>query len=183
MAGKKKLLRALASNVWGILFAAGLGVAFVIFPIGDNLRYLSYDLLFIFKTEPPPDDLIIVHIDEASHSVLNQPYDMTWDRRLHAELLDTFKMITCYDVIKTLVRSEKGLLQEPERKYSFQVAKDANKIEIKKAVEEIYKVKVQAVNTSIVRGKLKRVRQEQGSTTPWKKAIVTLKEGQKIEVT
>ena len=92
-------------------------------------------------------------------------------------------MITCYDVIKTLVRTEKGLALEPERKYFFQVAKEANKIEIKKAVEEIYKVKVQAVNTCIVRGKLKRVRQEQGSTTPWKKAIVTLKEGQKIEVT
>ena len=53
----------------------------------------------------------------------------------------------------------------------------------KDLIEEIYKVKVQDVNTSIVRGKLKRVRQEQGSTTPWKKAIITLKEGQKIEVT
>ena len=92
-------------------------------------------------------------------------------------------MITCYDIIKTMVRSEKGLSQEPDRKYAFQVARDANKIEIRKAIEEIYKVKVQDVNTSIVRGKLKRVRQEQGSTTPWKKAIVTLKEGQKIEVT
>ena len=92
-------------------------------------------------------------------------------------------MITCYDVIKTLVRSEKGLMQEAQRKYAFEVAKNSNKIEIKRAIEEIYKVKVQAVNTSIVRGKLKRVRQEQGSTTPWKKALVTLKEGQKIEVT
>lgn len=92
-------------------------------------------------------------------------------------------MITCYDIIKTLVRTEKGTMLESQRKYLFQVAKNSNKIEIKKAVEEIYKVKVQAVNTSIVRGKLKRVRQEQGSTTPWKKAIVTLKEGQKIEVT
>ena len=92
-------------------------------------------------------------------------------------------MITCYDIVKTLVRTEKGTFLEPERKYLFQVAKNSNKIEIKKAVEEIYKVKVQDVNTSIVRGKLKRVRQEQGSTTPWKKAVVTLKEGQKIEVT
>ena len=92
-------------------------------------------------------------------------------------------MITCYDIIKTLVRTEKGAMLEPDRKYLFQVAKKANKIEIKKAIEEIYKVKVQDVNTSIVRGKLKRVRQEQGSTTPWKKAVVTLKEGQKIEVT
>ncbi|MCK4882713.1 MAG: 50S ribosomal protein L23 [Candidatus Omnitrophica bacterium] len=91
--------------------------------------------------------------------------------------------MTCYDIIKTLVRTEKGTMLEPERKYLFQVAKSSNKIEIKKAVEEIYKVKVQDVNTSIVRGKLKRVRQEQGKTTPWKKAVVTLKEGQKIEVT
>jgi len=92
-------------------------------------------------------------------------------------------VITCYDIIKTLVRTEKGTVLEAERKYLFQVAKNSNKIEIKKAIEEIYKVKVQDINTSIVRGKLKRVRQEQGSTTPWKKAIVTLKEGQKIEVT
>lgn len=92
-------------------------------------------------------------------------------------------MITCYDIIKTLVRTEKGTFLEPDRKYLFEVAKKSNKIEIKKAIEEIYKVKVQDVNTSIVRGKLKRVRQEQGKTTPWKKAVVTLKEGQKIEVT
>jgi large subunit ribosomal protein L23 len=92
-------------------------------------------------------------------------------------------VITCYDIIKSLVRTEKGALLESDRKYLFQVAKKANKIEIKKAVEEIYKVKVQAVNTGIVSGKLKRVRQELGHTAPWKKAIVTLKEGQKIEVT
>jgi large subunit ribosomal protein L23 len=92
-------------------------------------------------------------------------------------------MITCYDILKTLVRSEKGSMLEPKRQYFFQVAKSANKIEIKKAVEEIYKVKVQGVNTAIVRGKLKRVRKEIGRTAPWKKAIVTLKEGQKIETT
>ncbi|MCK5180623.1 MAG: 50S ribosomal protein L23 [Candidatus Omnitrophica bacterium] len=91
--------------------------------------------------------------------------------------------MTCYDIIKTLVRTEKGTVLESDRKYLFQVAKSSNKIEIKKAIEEIYKVKIQDVNTSTVRGKLKRVRQEQGKTTPWKKAIVTLKEGQKIEVT
>ncbi len=92
-------------------------------------------------------------------------------------------MITCYDIIKTLVRTEKGTALEPQRKYLFQVASNTNKLEIKKAIEEIYKVKVQAVNTSIVRGKLKRVRQELGATSPWKKAVVTLKEGQKIEAT
>ena len=92
-------------------------------------------------------------------------------------------MKTPYDVIKTLVRTEKGTMLEEQRKYLFQVATKANKIEIKKAVEDIYKVKVQDVNTSTVRGKLKTVRREAGSTTPWKKAVVTLKEGQKIEVT
>lgn len=92
-------------------------------------------------------------------------------------------MITCYDVIKSLVRTEKGTSMESERKYLFQVAKSANKNEIKKAVEEIYKVKVQGVNVSIVPGKLKRVRRDQGTTTPWKKAVVTLMDGNKIEVT
>ncbi len=92
-------------------------------------------------------------------------------------------MITCYDIVKNLVRTEKGTMIEPQRKYVFQVATNANKIAVRKAVEEIYKVKVEAVNTSTVPGKLKRVRQEQGKTTPWKKAVVTLKEGHKIEVT
>jgi large subunit ribosomal protein L23 len=92
-------------------------------------------------------------------------------------------MKTAYDVIKTLVRTEKGTWLEPQRKYLFEVYASANKIEIKKAVEEIYKVKVQDVNTAIVRGKLKTVRREVGQTPNWKKAVVTLKEGQKIEVT
>ena len=92
-------------------------------------------------------------------------------------------MITCYDIIKTLVRTEKGTLLEPDRKYLFHVAGHANKIEIKRAIEEIYNVKVQAINTSIMHGKLKRVRQELGRTAQWKKAVVTLKEGQKIEAT
>ena len=92
-------------------------------------------------------------------------------------------MITCYDIVKSMVRTEKGTLQEPQRKYLFWVAHKANKIEVKNAVEEIYKVKVQSVNTSIVFGKLKRVRQELGRTSDWKKAVVTLREGQKIETT
>lgn len=92
-------------------------------------------------------------------------------------------MITCYDIIKNLVRTEKGTMLEAERKYLFKVAKDSNKIQIRQAVEEIYKVNVQSVNTSTVPGKKKRVRQELGETTPWKKAVVTLKEGQKIETT
>lgn len=92
-------------------------------------------------------------------------------------------MITCYDVIKTLIRTEKGTMLEAQRKYLFKVNPKSNKIEIRKAVEEIYKVKVQDINVLVVPGKLKRVRQEVGHTSPWKKAVVTLKEGQSIEVT
>ena len=93
------------------------------------------------------------------------------------------KITNSYDIITTLVRTEKGTALESERKYLFRVAKNATKIAIKKAVEEIYKVKVAAVNTSKVPGKKKRVRQDFGHTTSWKKAVVTLQEGQKIDVT
>ena len=92
-------------------------------------------------------------------------------------------MITAYDIIRNLLRTEKGTTFEPERKYFFQVSHRANKVEIRKAIEEIYKVKVQDVNTSVVPGKIKRVRREQGWTTDWKKAVVTLQEGHKIEIT
>ena len=90
-------------------------------------------------------------------------------------------MITCYDVVKVMVRSEKGSALEKERKYLFRVATAATKVDVKRAVEEIYKVKVDSVNTLNVPGKLKRVRARVGYTTGWKKAIVSLKEGQKIE--
>jgi large subunit ribosomal protein L23 len=90
-------------------------------------------------------------------------------------------MITSYDVIKALVRTEKSTQQEPEGKYLFLVEINSNKIQIKRAVEEIYKVKVKGVNTFVSSGKLKRVRYQMGRTPDVKKAIVTLKEGQKIE--
>ncbi|MFA5060405.1 MAG: 50S ribosomal protein L23 [Candidatus Omnitrophota bacterium] len=92
-------------------------------------------------------------------------------------------MKSSYDIIETLIRTEKGTFLEPERKYLFHVSKSATKIDIKRAVEELYKVKVQDVNTVLVTGKEKRVRQQLGRTPDWKKAIVTLKEGQKIETT
>ncbi|MDE1919861.1 MAG: 50S ribosomal protein L23 [Candidatus Omnitrophica bacterium] len=90
-------------------------------------------------------------------------------------------MITCYDVVKALVRTEKGTALEPQGQYLFRVATNATKIDVKRAVEEIYKVKVDSVNTTHVPGKLKRVRYKAGYTAGWKKAIVSLKEGQKIE--
>lgn len=88
-----------------------------------------------------------------------------------------------YDIIKTLLRTEKATLAEGLRKYLFLVAYGANKIQIKKAVEEIYKVKVEAVNTRISAGKLRRVRHQPGYEPDQKKALVTLKEGNKIETT
>lgn len=90
-------------------------------------------------------------------------------------------MITSYDILKTLVRTEKGTGLEAQRKYLFRVAENATKIDVKRAVQEIYNVKVDSVNTVLVPGKLKRVRFKAGYTAGWKKAIVTLKEGQKIE--
>jgi large subunit ribosomal protein L23 len=85
------------------------------------------------------------------------------------------------DIIKALVRTEKSTLYEPEGKYLFLVNNRANKIQVKRAVEELYKVKVKAVNTFISSGKLKRVRHQLGRTPDIKKAVVTLKSGQKIE--
>jgi len=90
-------------------------------------------------------------------------------------------MTSSYDIVKSLFRTEKSTRNEPSGKYFFLVARNANKPQIKQAVEEIYKVKVKDVNTFISRGKLKRVRYQLGKTPDVKKAIVTLKEGQKIE--
>lgn len=90
-------------------------------------------------------------------------------------------MLTSFDIIKSLLRTEKATLLAQENKYIFRVAKDANKIQIKKAVEEIYKVKVKDVNIIKIKGKTKRVRYQLGRLPDTKKAIVTLKEG-KIEL-
>lgn len=87
------------------------------------------------------------------------------------------------DIVKGLIRTEKGATLLPMNKYLFWVERSSNKIEIKSAVEDIYKVKVAEVNTSMVRGKAKRVRYAVGKTSDWKKAIVTLREGSKIDIT
>lgn len=67
-------------------------------------------------------------------------------------------------------------------KYTFEVARSANKIEIAKAVEELFDVKVTKVNTLNVKPKKKRVRYIAGYTRQWKKAIVTIEAGQTIEI-
>ena len=88
-----------------------------------------------------------------------------------------------YKIIKRPVISEKStILSERDNKYVFEVSLDANKIQIKKAVEDIFKVGVTKVRTMRVRGKLKRVRLQYGRTPEWKKAIVTLKKGDSIEL-
>ena len=86
-------------------------------------------------------------------------------------------------VIQTLLRTEKGTVQEPLRKYLFAVAMAANKIQVRQAVEQLYQVKVAKVNTSIAHGKLRRLRAQLGRRPDWKKAVVTLKDGFKIETT
>jgi len=86
-------------------------------------------------------------------------------------------------VLRRFLRSEKGAyLSETANQYFFDVALDSNKIEIKKAVEVLYNVKVSRVNTQVVKGKPKTVRMAAGLTPKWKKAIVTLNAGQKIDL-
>lgn len=69
-----------------------------------------------------------------------------------------------------------------QNKYTFEVAKNANKVEIAKAIEELFNVKVVKVNTLNVKPKTKRVRVVEGLTRTWKKAVVTLKDGDTIEI-
>ena len=87
-----------------------------------------------------------------------------------------------HDVVKGLLRTEKGADMMLSNKYLFWVDTKANKVEICNAIENIYKVKVGKVNTINVKGKPKRVRYTVGMTSGWKKAVVTLKEGNKIDV-
>lgn len=88
-------------------------------------------------------------------------------------------------IIKRLDLTEKGSrLTEHDNKYLFEVVEDANKVEIKRAVEALFKVKVTGVNTLNRQGKAKRNRRGQiGFRPSWKRAIVTLKAGDKIDLT
>lgn len=87
--------------------------------------------------------------------------------------------MTAQDIIIRPVITEKTMTGAVDKKYTFEVAKSANKIEIAKAVEEIFKVKVAKVNTVNVRGKLRRQGRSQGYTPSWKKAYVTLSQDSK----
>lgn len=79
-----------------------------------------------------------------------------------------------HDIIVKPIITEKTMMGMPNKKYTFKVAKSAGKIEIAKAIEEIFKVKVDSVNTLNIKGKLRRRGKTQGYTADWKKAYVTL---------
>lgn len=88
------------------------------------------------------------------------------------------------EVIVARLITEKGvLMKDRDNKYIFRVALEANKHEVKRAVEQLFKVNVTDVATMVVRGKSKRFgfRREEGRRPNWKKAVVTLKKDQKIE--
>ena len=88
-----------------------------------------------------------------------------------------------YDVIRSPVITEKATLASEHGKVIFRVARDATKDEIKQAVEKLFDVKVTAVNTLVTKGKVKRFKGRLGQRSDVKKAVVTLAEGQSIDVT
>ena len=88
-----------------------------------------------------------------------------------------------YDVIVSPVITEKATTASEHNKVVFKVARDATKPQIKEAVEKLFDVKVKSVNTLIRRGKLKAYRNSIGRQQDFKRAIVTLEEGHRIDVT
>ena len=90
-------------------------------------------------------------------------------------------MKTSYDIIKRPIITEKAALLAEKAVYTFEVAKDANKVEIKKAIEEIFGVKVVAIRTVNVHRKPKRMSRYEGFKSAYKKAIVRLEPGQTIK--
>ncbi len=86
-----------------------------------------------------------------------------------------------YEVLRRPLITEKNTALQVQNKYAFEVADGANKPLIKQAVEKAFKVKVGAVNVVTVPGKTRRMGRRQVQTQPWKKAVVTLMPGYKIE--
>lgn len=87
-----------------------------------------------------------------------------------------------YEVLRRPLVTEKSTaVLHVQNKYVFEVAEQANKVQIKQAVEKAFKVNVSAVNVMTVPSKTRRVGRQQVQTHPWKKAIVTLRPGDKIE--
>lgn len=87
-----------------------------------------------------------------------------------------------YEVLRRPVITEKNTMLVEQNKYTFEVARDANKPQIKEAVEKAFKVKVSSVNVIHVPGKMRRAGRMRGMTQSWKKAVITLEKGYKIEL-
>ena len=87
-----------------------------------------------------------------------------------------------YEVLRRPVITEKNTMLIEQNKYAFEVSRDANKPQIKEAVEKAFKVKVASVNVMHVPGKMRRAGRRRGMTSSWKKAVVTLEPGNKIEL-
>lgn len=87
--------------------------------------------------------------------------------------------MTAHEIVIRPIITEKSMSAIGAKKYTFEVARNATKIDIARAVEELFKVKVSKVNTLNVRGHLRRQGRTQGYTAAWKKAIVSLTEGSK----
>jgi large subunit ribosomal protein L23 len=91
--------------------------------------------------------------------------------------------VQLFEVLRRPLVTEKNTsLQQPQGKYVFEVDTDANKVQVKQAVEKAFKVTVTQVNMITVRGKEKRVGRKKVAGSPWKKAVVTLKPGDKIQI-
>lgn len=88
-----------------------------------------------------------------------------------------------YDlIIRPLLTEKSTILRDEKNKVSFVVNRAANRLEVSKAIEEILGVKVKKVNTMNMRGKLKRLNRFVGRRSDWKKAIVTLEKGEKVDL-
>ena len=86
------------------------------------------------------------------------------------------------EVVKGVLQTEKGTRLAKQDQYLLHVARDANKIEIRQAVQQLFDVKVTKVNTQMQHGKWRRLSARWGRRPDWKKAFVTVAQGQKIEV-
>lgn len=84
-------------------------------------------------------------------------------------------------IVRPLLTERSTILKEKHNQYLFETKLEANKTDIKKAIEELFKVKVEDVRTMIVRGKFRRFGRGGGVRPDWKKAVVTLQKGQKID--
>ena len=87
-----------------------------------------------------------------------------------------------YEVLRRPLITEKNAGLQAQNKYAFEVADGANKHQVKQAIEKAFNVKVTAVNVMRVHGKTRRMGRREVLTPSWKKAVVTLKPGEKIEI-